>query len=126
MTPKRLTLAFVLFVALAGPAPGATGSCGDENPPADPVEHCIQEQTWICYRKTDHENMGRPDALAQQETCLLAVPNRCASNTWTCTPPPTQRESEHCIRELGVERRRYEPTANILATECNLCPDNMP
>lgn len=118
--PLRLLAASVMFMCLAGPAPGNVGGCGSERNLADAREHCINSKYWECYRDL---YAGRT-MMADYDACLAQINPMCSGRIWPAGCEPSQTQSDACIILLSRADRAATPTPELIATypDCNLCP----
>ena len=116
----RVAAGGVLFLMLAGPAPGNVGGCGASNPTADPREHCINAEFWECRRDLAG---GRIDE-AQYMECLIPIQGMCNSAAWPAGCEPTRSQSNACIILLSRSDLVEFTTPDLRATfaDCNFCP----
>ena len=125
----RVLFALLLFVFLAGPTPGAIGSCdgeaGDEF--ADLTEYCLEKEKWICVRQftrqqaacEDEENVARCriDNNAQMQTCRYDSMDICNARSWASNCRPTVRQADACINALSSTQTLDTPVDEI--KECD-------
>jgi hypothetical protein len=115
----RIGVGAVLFLGLAGPAPGDIGGCGSTNPVASPIQHCTDKEFWQCQR--DHF-VGRINP-AEFDTCVGRIEAMCGAASWPAGCLPTPDESTACIELLRRSDLVHLTTEELLAMndECNLC-----
>ena len=120
---KRWTLRVaglaLMFVCIAGPAPGNVGGCGATRRVADPVEHCLNTEFWKCRRD---QFAGRIDE-AQYNACLAPIRGVCSAAAWPVGCEPTRSSSTACVNILSRMDLATFTTPELLARfpDCNLC-----
>jgi hypothetical protein len=107
-------LGIVLVLLLGGPAPGAVGSCEDDEGsfvPAD--EWCAEKGTWTCQRRWAQGTLTNEE----RDACIETVRDTGPGSTWPadCTPPSRQK-ADACIGALMSVDRLDEDEASII--EC--------
>jgi len=120
-TLRNVGLAAVLFLFLAGPAPGSVGGCDGSSSLADPVEFCELREAWICARQRARGEMT-PE---EEQSCVDRGVVMCEGFNWSpdCVPQPAQILVDACIEALGDPGRlsqddRTFPECDISATLC--------
>lgn len=115
----RIGAAVVMFLALAGPAPGNIGGCGSTVSVANPRDFCVERDYWRCVR--DHY-AGRIND-AQRDECIGRVEDGCSAFTWPTGCAPTQSAAQACVQLLqrsDLASMTYEQLLDNYS-ECKLC-----
>lgn len=112
----------VLFVVLGGPAPGATGACGEELEAPDFLTYCYARKGYECDRARARGELDEP----QWRTCRGAVPSMCDAGSWPGDCFPTSASTNACLNALTDIGRLTTPT-NLLPecttdAVCNTAP----
>lgn len=114
----RIAGSLVMFVGLAGPAPGHVGGCGGTVAVADPVASCTELESWECTR--DH-SAGRLTA-EEQTACLAAVGPSCSGFQWPNGCAPFQSQVDECVVLLRRGDFLSVPSDELRSRpECRLC-----
>ncbi|HBQ12457.1 MAG TPA: hypothetical protein DEF51_15340 [Myxococcales bacterium] len=111
-----VTTTLALFGCGTEPAPGST----DAGPVADPVDHCIESEFWMCRRE---EFTGRATDEASA-ACFAAIDPMCDGASWPAGCMPSASASEACIDLLRDGERIDIATPDLLERfdDCALCP----
>jgi len=108
----RLALGVIVFVLLAGPTPGAVGSCGEEAVDARAEQFCIDKKYYTCQREN---GFGR-DPTCERE----AIFDNCLGHTFPAGCSPSERQTDACINAL--QQPSGIPTSAIVeCQEATLC-----
>lgn len=106
----------LLAVLLAGPTPGAVGSCGgdDLGKTADIQSYCVAREDLVCARRR-----ARDELTKQGETdCRYAARDVCARRWWSPECRPTEREARACLNALRSRDTLSTPDDEI--DECQI------
>jgi len=106
MTPMKhlraIGAALLLIGLLAGPTPGAVGSCDQETKYADPAEFCEDRENLACQRaRVRCLSAGGTDCVAMEQACIGRVPEMCAGYNFAVGCQPTERQTQNCIDQLS-------------------------
>lgn len=96
---RRGAIGALLFVLLAGPTPGAVGSCGDDelSRPAEFQSYCLEREQLICVRR----GMRREISTAAEHECRWDAIAFCdAVDDWNPRCRPTERVTRACLNAL--------------------------
>jgi hypothetical protein len=119
-----VTLGVALFLVLGGPAPGSVGDCTSESAVANPEEHCIQVESWICARMDARGELAAMSPPMTVRQCVDTNTATCSGATWQTGCTPTRMASTHCINALQEGSRLFEPDRGF--PECDLCSGMSP
>lgn len=121
--PKRCSRAVVLlgFAALlAGPTPGAVGSCsGDDDALQEPVDferYCSEREQLVCVRRYERGEVS----LEARDNCRRRVIELCAQRSFAPGCRPTRREANACLNALH-SRSTLDREINELEECRSLC-----
>lgn len=115
----RLGAAVVMFLALAGPAPGNVGGCGSTVSVANPQQFCVERDYWRCVR----DEFGGRITVEERTACIDRVEDGCSAFTWPPGCAPTDGATRACIQLLQRSDLASMTYEQLLAnfSECNLC-----
>jgi hypothetical protein len=112
---SRLLLALLLSL-VAGPTPGAVGSCGGDPlaKPADLERYCTQRDQLVCVRRSLRKE------LTAQETndCRRAAIAQCGDRYWLPECQPSEREARACLNALESLDTLQTPESEL--SECSI------
>lgn len=87
------------MLLLAGPAPGAVGSCGGDDgqsEPADFGDYCQEREQLVCERR---KTRGEITAAAAID-CRRRAIELCGRRSFVPGCTPTRREADACVNAL--------------------------
>jgi hypothetical protein len=99
LRPGRAALCVGLFAVLAGPTPGAVGSCGGDelDRPADFESYCLERGQLVCVRR----GLRREIPLVEEHACRREAIAFCESvSDWSPRCRPTERVTSACLTAL--------------------------
>lgn len=97
--PLRALAGIALLLLLAGPAPGAVGSCsGGANLDrvADLETYCKERDQLVCVRR----GLRRELTTAQTNDCRRTAIQQCGLRSWSPGCMPTERQAQACLNAL--------------------------
>lgn len=112
----RALVALVWVSLIAGPTPGAVGSCsGDEDLEADADlrAYCKEREELVCVRGEMRNEYG----IDAQDDCRRDALDRCATRFWYDSCKPSRRETEACLTALRLVDTLHTQVTEI--DECN-------
>ncbi len=96
---RRLVVGALMLLFLAGPTPGAVGSCGAEEGFADLLSYCREKEELICWRRELRgEFGGDPQGVVD---CRRQARRECEERFWPPDCRPTERQANACINALS-------------------------
>jgi hypothetical protein len=95
---RRALAGALLFVVLAGPTPGAVGSCGGDelDREADLDSYCAEREQLVCVRQA----LRREITSGQRDDCRRAAIAACRNRSWAPRCQPTERQTQACLNAL--------------------------
>jgi hypothetical protein len=112
---SRVGAAAALIALLAGPTPGAVGSCGgdDLDQTADLREYCQTRDELVCVRRSLRKEITHEE----RDDCRREAIARCQDRFWLPQCEPTRRQARACINALQSLDTLETPEDRI--TECS-------
>jgi hypothetical protein len=95
---KRLATSLLLFLFIAGPTPGAVGSCGEEVSYAPLVPYCEEREQLVCWRRYLRGEL--PGGQKAVDACRRNAIELCRYRAWSPDCRPTTRQANACINAL--------------------------
>jgi hypothetical protein len=112
----RAGFGLALVLLLAGPAPGAVGSCsGGANLDriADLQSYCKEREQLVCVRRGLRKELSQ----AQTNDCRRTAIAQCELRSWSPGCQPTQRQTRACLNALRSTDTLH--TSEDRIAECN-------
>jgi len=112
----RALAAGLWVLLLAGPSPGAVGSCSGGDGLDDPAplrDYCREREELVCVRG----QMRREYTVDAQDDCRRDAIERCDTRFWYDSCRPTVRDTEACLIALRLVETLDSTVDEI--DECN-------
>jgi len=95
---RRALSSVLLFLVLAGPTPGAVGSCGGDelDRDADLDSYCAEREQLVCVRQA----LRREITSGQRDDCRREAIADCRNRSWAPRCQPTERQTQACLNAL--------------------------
>ena len=95
---RRALAGVLLFLVLAGPTPGAVGSCGGDelDREADLDSYCAEREQLVCVRQA----LRREITSGQRDDCRRTAIVDCRNRSWAPRCQPTERQTQACLNAL--------------------------
>ncbi|MBN1654995.1 MAG: hypothetical protein JXA30_14595 [Deltaproteobacteria bacterium] len=116
----RLLIYLPLALLLAGPTPGAVGSCnqeGKDNPLLDLdgglQSYCQEKEQLICWRRGLRDELDSGEVIE----CRREAIRLCEARYWSSDCRPTKRQADACLRALSAKETLQTEESEL--SECS-------